>query len=922
MKKRLSLVIVLAIVLAIAIPVLACCRDTVTVTAIEFVNPTRQYTVGATIDYDNLQVKVTYSNNTTATKTVKQLRDDGATLATADLSKAGNTSYSLTYKGQVDTVQLTVVSEGTTTETRPLTALRAPQGYADYLVKSADRQEGDEETRAEFRKTGETYEIGNVNKFIFRVGATVRDQQAEGGRVNINEIQTVAKVYIKDNEEGDYEELTGDDVADYVAIENSTYKFTEAAGGKYVKLEISPAEQYNVAALSESQRTITVEAVIVDGGYNVYDQLGLSVMADLQKRFWSEIWKSEYSYDMEKRETYATATADSVKLEADDKPLCEYVGNIKWVILHNSIVLDPDQMPSLYFWTDQAGAENNVGFTEAKTSIEGFSKSQDTLVGTLRSGDNGGQGTNENYARVMDAMSEHVNEQDQHVDWYEPDHNGVKINGNIGITTGFGLNMAKGLFCTSTTSVSGNYQSVTYTERSQRSAHGRILLEYVDWDASTDAHDPVSNWSVFLFYQSMLDGADLGEYTLKNIAMKGNNPNESNPENDEDSVLPAGIMMSTVFAWKMHYDNVNADQLFSNFIHDNYATSGFWVNADKKIVTGDDHTDCTVERTDIYIENTKAYNSYSNMSYAWRGHVNVINSELIGSGGPLFILTDDDHSDTVGNAWAGAFTGANTSDDGGPSINIDSKSVLQAFATGDENWYQIYKAQTAFQTIKGTLNEELVQKYLGKTLTFGNPDNPLGGDSYVNVVAIMIPKPSYIFNGTTFDDSKQKLDVRGVFTQTDDKGNEENVFAMHNNVINTARRFASGNSSLYPIVLQSGKSTVLYNGEGLYNTSTVDINGIVMIPNQTIPAFYAAQLAQNAQAKPLFTASGMDPDAKAQEYLAQAQLNQNDILAWRTETSKYACLYISAGAIPGSNTVNAPYFGVVMQIGNYTPTAA
>ncbi len=885
MKKRLSLVIVLAIVLAIALPVLASCNDKVTVTAIEFVAPVRTYEVGATIDYDNLQVKVTYSDNHTETKTVAELVAKGATLARADLTKAGNTSYSLSYEGKTDTVDVTVGTGGSSdvTEKRPLTSLRAPQGYTDYLTRSAPREEGTEEQRGDFRKTGEIYEIGNVNKFIFRVRATVYDSTAAGNTAFIDNIKTVAKVFVKETKEGSYKELKDEALTSFVTIEDNTYKFSEDAAGKYVKLEISPAEGYNVDNLNEDDGTLVVEAFIVDGGYNVYDQIGLSVMADLQKRFWSEIWHSTYSADLNAHTTTVTPNEDAVKLEADDQPLCNYVGNIKWVILHNSIQLDPDQMPSLYFWSDVEGTENNVLFNEARSSLAGFSKSQQTLAGTLRSGDNSGHGSNENYARVMDTNL--------------VDYNGVQISGNVGVTTGIGYNMAKGLFCTSTTSVSGNYQSVTYTERQNRSAHGRILLEYVDWDDYTTAKNPISNWSVFLFYQPMLDGSDLGEYTLKNIAMKGNNPNINNPDEGEDSVIPAGIMMSTVFAWQMHYDNVNADQLFSNFIHDNYATSGFWVNKEtRKIVTGEDHDNCDLERTDIYIENTKAYNSYSNMSYAWRGHVNISNSELVGSGGPLFILTDADHDDVPS-------TNPNTSDEGGPSITVDTKSVLQAFATGQESWYKMYSATPLFENITGAINGAL-QTYVGKTLTFGNPDNPGGGNSYVNVISVMICEPGSLLTGKALDGGR-KLDVRGVFTQTDDEGEVVNKFAMHNDVLNQIRPAVGGNAALFPIYIKCGQVDLLSDGRSLYNTSTFT-NGT------GIPALDA----YNGKLNFLLSLSVKD-EPYASQIKSAAAFGPEDIAKWQQEQSDIACLYLSAGS-GQENLPNAPYFAVILQIGDYT----
>ena len=107
MKKRLSLLIALVMLIAFVLPTIAACSKDEVVTKIEVVDAQTEFYLGDNnvIDYDNLKLKVTFEEGDPVTKTVKEW---GATHTTADLSKEGATSYTVTYGGKSCVVNITV----------------------------------------------------------------------------------------------------------------------------------------------------------------------------------------------------------------------------------------------------------------------------------------------------------------------------------------------------------------------------------------------------------------------------------------------------------------------------------------------------------------------------------------------------------------------------------------------------------------------------------------------------------------------------------------------------------------------------------------------------------------------------------------------------------------------------------------------
>ncbi len=803
MKKRFSVIIALIMVLAIAVPVLASCVNEKDVKSIEVVEPTTTFKVGETIDYDNLKIKVTYEDNSTETKTVKALK---ATYTKADLSKVGNTSYTVTFKGKTATVNI-VVEENQQGDIKDFQAQTfvEPSFYTNYRTKSQIGSE--EETRADFRIKGEVYEVGNANKFIFRPTATGLDLE-EHNIQTVTNVKTTAKVYSKDTKGGTYAEITGDDLSQFVTIDDNTYKFSEEAAGKFVKLEISiDSEEYDVSTLEESLRTITVECVIVDGGYNVYNQLGLSVMNDMQKQAWADLWGAAATWDNTSK-TYVLSPKSGetpVQLEADSEPLYTYVGNIKWVVIHSGFELDANQMPSSYFWS-----ETDEDYNTAMSSISGLEDMQAKLKGSLKDGTN-----NSTTYRVLDL-----------------------IPGTATVAeTGISVNMQKGLFSTSKVSVSGNYNSVIVS--AEYKAGERNLITVVDHGGNSDSLPPapVPHWAVFQIHMPISVEGIEKSYDIKNLSMKGNCAKDDIDADTKAKGVPAGMMMANCYANNMTFGNIISETFFTNVVVDGFGATVQTPEGSIEAPTGVD------------ILNSKFYDSYSNMCYMWRSNVNIENSELIGAGGPLFILADG-QSHFVDDA-------VQHTDDEGANLTVDTDSVLESYATGNESWYATYNAGPIINQFKGTLDPML--RNFNKTII--KTENKL---DYINLIAAIVPSTDLIFKGHS---NNRLLDVCGTF-MTKDGETVIDQFNMHNNYLVALRANANNNAKNFPIILQTGENFMFTDGRELYTLGT---NG----------------------------AQKFDP--------------ATDGVKWASDTHTKLAIYLSAGSLPVGTSVS-PYFGVIVQL--------
>ncbi len=712
------------------------------------------------------------------------------------------------------------------------------EGADFYSVNYKQRSTAQGDSLGYFSELNRPYEVGNVNKFIFRPSV----QYFEDGvrKIQYNAF-TTAKVYRNDG--SGYVELTGSELTDYVTVGTganvNTYLFNKesAHGGDKVKLEISidPAH-YDLSRLEESNRTLTVEFVIVDGGYNVYDQRGLSVMNDLMAPVWAPLWGCEY------KDNQLVAGANPVQLVADDKPLYTYVGNVKWVVLHNDIDLDPTQMPQQFFWQT-----SDLDWTLAYDSLSSAPNQQANLAGTLKDGTNNGTPF---YAKQLLGAD-----------------NEESFKAYITNQLGFDITHQKAFYSTSQVSVSGNYNSITHILENG----GRKLQSYADYETNTNPTDPIPHWSIFQMIQS--NGADskapkVESFEIKNLAAKGSTPEKDWYENGKiEYFQPAGIMMLNVYTkGTVTCDNINANQFFNAIVGDNYDPNN--------VVT------------QYFVKNSKIYDAYSNMIYTWRGHFTVENSQLVGAGGPLFILCDGTRNDSTDKA--------NTTDDGGPSLDVDTASRLEAYATGGESWFAANNATALVTQVKGL---DAVINKLGKTIRYvksGDGVAPWSGKTesseYINIIAAIICDPGNLMRG----DNNNLVDIRGTYK----RGN--NAFAMHNPALCAWRSLDldAFEYSQYSVKFDAKKfAPILQYGDQYVITNTT---------TEPVSLYDGAALATALQA----------PNPQG----VLGALTGGYTTAWNSPSlAQYdqLCLYMSAGPI--STSPNAPYFGIILDIADYAP---
>lgn len=865
MKKNLGIIIALIAVLTVVTPILTSCQET-TLKSIEVVNPITQYKVGDTINYDNLTLKVVYSDGSEQEKTVGELN---AEVSPADLSKAGKTSYTITYRGVSCKVDIVVTEKTSEVEKNTIIAIEWPDFYENYIDKSSVG-DGDEE-EGDFRLAGQAYEVGNVNKFVYRPQGMILSED-----IAKSEVETYAEVSVKNTPDEEYRILSEAEAMQYVAIDKNTYKFNELAGGKYFRLKIFVDEKvHDLSSLEEPDKYHIVEFKVVDGGYNVYDQIGLSVMSDLEKEVYSEIWKCDVLFPGEtyqvdgsektvgENEVKLLPNEDSLILPADDKYLCEYVDNITTVILHESFELDPDLMPSRFFWTEfdkDNWTLTGDFYTEAYESLNGFPEAQKAIVGSLRDGYNAtgdldGPDRARSYMRLIDTRY--------------VDANNHRVPGGYAIELNIGLNMQKGIYSTKKVNVSGNYNSITTPSRGERSAKkNRVLESYADYEPAMTT-DPVSHWALFQMLQSRVQGSKMQKFEIRNIALQGNNSYFN--DSSENYFHQAGLMLCNNYAREISFRNVNANSFYTFVSGDNYGDYTY------KTSNGENIFDESGKRKDnatLTIENSKFYDAYSNMVFLWRSHAVIDNSELKRSGGPLFIMSDADH----------AAKADSRSDEGGPTISVDKVSKLEAFATGNESWYKIFQAQDIFLQLGGIMTPPL--QSVNKTFYKKNDQ----GKDAINIIAVMLCSPDMILTGRGSSDSKNEfLDVRGKFTQTDENGEILNEFSMHNDK------------------LVDFRSTIV--GIGMNAQSFVPV---VQSGNQF--AYVAPPEMTTGSDGTNYSLSDLEIKLLEKKYFKK--YDEETLANWQQGASDKLCMYLSAGPIVKKDWL--PYIGIITDLFDIT----
>lgn len=806
MKNKILIALILAMVLVFTFAFVAC-NENVTVTSITLVDGTfkTEYTVGDKADFSSAKLNVTFSNGTT-----KEVSVTADMLNKAiDTTTVGENTYTITYKGATVTVTVTVVEDVAQKE-YSIETFALPSYITNALDISNTEGEGD----ANFKVSKRIYEVGNANAFLIKCVATGYD--AEDNEVNIDSVKTTYKVEICDTVDGPY----SDAPANFVTVEDGyKYFFSEAAAGQFVKLTISlDEEEYFIDSNITASRTITFK--VVENGYNVYDQDGLSVMNDnTRPELWADIWgcTADASGNLQ-------PTDNALTLDADTKPLYQYVGNIDWVILHGDITINPDKLPADFFWSkdstatgfnDSATATIKDKFTtaeEAKDKFGNLLKDFD-LAGTLIDGD----GYNHFYSIAV----------------YNADNNNNK-----------------GIYSTTKVSVSGNYNSITVEDN--RTESGRLLKVLVNkTTGKDDTYQQMSQWYLFKMFDPKTEdgwGEPQATFELKNLALHGNS-------GKSEEVAPQGVSMINTYAKQATIDNVVGNLFYTNLAMDNYKSESETAQS-------------------MVLSNSKLYDTYNAMALTWRGAITINNSVLKNSGGPLFVIMDGNSRDEDPNAAR-------------PTINVDDKTTLEAFAIGTESWYaQLGEMVPAmfgkFQTLDDSL--KLIS---GKTL-ITQKTVATKTSNYMNVLAVLIHEAGSALVDTSFDNYK----ITGKLNVGDESSDMED--ATFRQITTFMETYKLG-------------GTVIFKSGSAYALFWKDSTGaqIIISPEMLTECQGVIDATKYWTVMNLLMKGQQPSDASLLEYYTYLGTMCQ---TWRTASSDKLTIWTQAST--GDNT--SPYLGIVL----------
>lgn len=746
MKNKLLIALTLVMVLSLTFAFVACDSE-LDVTKIELMDGSfnAEYTVGATVDLSSAKIKVTFSDGTH-----KEVALTADMLNKAiDTSAAGEATYTITYKGVITTVTIKVVNP----KEYEIETFELPTYITNALAVAAT--EGTED--ANFKVANRLYEVGNANAFLVKCVAT--GYNLNDDEVTINNVKTTCNIAISDTEDGAYTAVADAELKKYVTVEDGyKYFFTEKAAGKFVKLTINlDPDTYIIKSGVIASRTLNFK--VVENGYNVYDQDGLSVMNDnTRPELWADIWGCEVVKGK------LEPTDKVVQLEADTQALYKYVGNIDWVVLHGNITINADKLPADFFWSttstatgfaDSAEATIKDKFNVAKAAQNAHSDviGNEQLEGTLIDGD----GNNVYYSIAINNTDDNNN---------------------------------KGLYSTTKVSVSGNYNAITVDKN--RTESGRILKVLISKNAGDVKENPnymqMSQWYLFkMFNRKSADGnwaepSDDIKFELKNVALTGNG-------GKTEAVGPQGICMVNTFAREATINNVVANGFYSNVAMDNYFTN----SKKPQIVT---------------ITDSKMYDTYNAMILTWRGTVDVKNSMLKDTGGPLVLLMDGTTRDIVTDAV-------------NPTVTVDEYTTMEAMSMGTESWYTQLDSSVpqVFALLKSY--DTKLQKISGRSFvhakTVGAETN-----TYINVLSLFIPE-----GDTALDAGKDHYWFTGEFVAPN------HIADMEDDLIFKARENNEDSEGIARTLAAFNQGTMFFKSGAAYACVWRDLAGndiIVSIP--------------------------------------------------------------------------------------------
>lgn len=418
----------------------------------------------------------------------------------------------------------------------------------------------------------------------------------------------------------------------------------------------------------------------------------------------------------------------------------------------------------------------------------------------------------------------------------------------------------RGLYASNGIGLNGNYMQVSYEDGLVVDDKGNVTAPnggiYIAWDFNDSAKNSgyAEPHYSFVAYKNVDETGANGNRIVQNVLFVGKTGKTDNTN------LPAAIMMfhNSMTENKATLDNIVANSWFANVELNN--------------------------RTVLDISNCKWYSSFSQMVYGYYAkEINVTNSEMKRSGGPLFILqsaTSDRGEDSIANEST--------------VLNIDSTANMESWLSGREAWFAINTKEAMSMVNQLMMLSKIVDNTAGTS--FFKMDGELAKS---NVIAVLIPKPADAF------DNQSALHGK-ITVGTNSYGMDDATFnAIITNTANPAAAVA-------PVFKLGATDTTSTNGQNInygYITQmpTAETIGTMKLENPTLLAI-VPQLVQQITANP--SAFGLTGEATAEQIQALAtQLAQT---MWENSmktnhTGEFA-LYINPGALDKTPNLNIKHF--------------
>lgn len=209
-----------------------------------------------------------------------------------------------------------------------------------------------------------------------------------------------------------------------------------------------------------------------------------------------------------------------------------------------------------------------------------------------------------------------------------------------------------------------------------------VIDQYKDGiDRSTWYGKDYSNTSLIMFKGTEGTSGDLDEkLSFNNLNMKGNAKTEQlvvtentrgyQTEEGETLVYAGSVIFAKVKELKADYDNARMQHFFISL----FAETNAVVNYNR----------------------TKCYDSFQDALYVWsKADVNITNSYFQRAGGPLIIMNHEDPDEDNPELRI-------------PKVQIDENSVMEAYLTGTEIWFNSVGADTIIPSFV-TLDQSLIR---------------------------------------------------------------------------------------------------------------------------------------------------------------------------------------------------------------------